>query len=627
MRMVQESWRRSIALPLLLALVVPILAACGGAPTASPTAAPAAPAATEAPAAPAATEAPAAEATEAPATEATAVPAATEAPAASAEPGGKLTILYWQAVTILNPHLSSGTKDYDGAAVILEPLARRDQNDELVPYLAAEIPTVENGGVAADGTSVTWKLKEGVLWSDGTPFTADDVVFTWQYCADEATACTTNAAFVPIQNVEAVSPTEVKITWKEPTANPYLSFVGYQGHIIQRAQFGNCIGAAAITDAACQAANLAPIGTNAYKLQEFRPGDTVLYVRNENYRDAENVFFDEVEIKGGGDAVSAARAVCETGEVDFSWNLQAPAAVLTPILEAGGCDAVAGGSFGVERIVVNFSNPDPALGDQRSEPSQPHPFLTDLRVRQAIAKAIDREAIATQLYGPGGAPTCNILVVPANLNSTNTSCERDVEGAIALLTEAGWTDTNGDGTVDKDGVEMVVSFSTSINQLRQGEQAIVQSNLAEIGIVVQLKAIDAGVFFSGDAGNPDTLNKMYVDLQMYTNGPSDVDPQSYFEAWQCSEAAGSANQWNGSNDGDFCNEEYDALFTELVGELDLERRAELSIQLNDILVNDVAVIPLINRFTPNGKAKNLEGPTHNTFDSSIWNIHEWRRTS
>jgi peptide/nickel transport system substrate-binding protein len=622
--MVQESWRRSIALPLLLALVVPILVACGGAPTAAPTAAPAAPAATEAPAAPAATEAPA---TEAPATEATAVPAATEAPAAAAEQGGKLTILYWQAVTILNPHLSSGTKDYDGATVILEPLARRNQNDELVPYLAAEIPTVENGGVAADGTSVTWTLKEGVKWSDGTDFTADDVVFTWQYCADEATACTTAASFSTIQNVEAVSPTEVKITWSAPTANPYAAFVGFQGMIIQKAQFENCIGAAAITDAACQAANLAPVGTNAYKLQEFRPGDTVIYVRNENYRDAENVFFDEVEIKGGGDSVSAARAVCETGEVDFSWNLQAPAAVLTPILEAGRCDAVAGGSFGVERVVINFSNPDPALGDQRSEPDQPHPFLTDLRVRQAINKAIDREAIAAQLYGPGGEPTCNILVVPSYLNSPNTTCERDVEGAVALLTEAGWTDTNGDGTVDKDGVEMVVSFSTSINQLRQGEQAIIQSNLGEIGIAVQLKAIDAGVFFSGDPGNPDTLNKFYTDLQMYTNGPTDTDPQSYFDAWLCENANSAANQWNGTNDGDYCNEEFDTLYQQFVAELDPEARNELAIQLNDILVNDIAIIPLINRFTPNGKAKNLEGPTHNTFDSNIWNIHEWRRTS
>ncbi len=630
MRTEKQSRLRSLALPLLFALVVPILAACGGGtPAAAPTTAPAAeateaPAAAEPTAAPAATEAPAAgEATEAPAP--TTAPAAEEP--APAQRGGKLNILYWQAVTILNPHLASGTKDFEAASVILEPLATYNQNDELVPYLAAEIPTLENGGVAPDGMSVTWKLKEGVLWSDGTPFTADDVVFTWQYCADEATACTSFSFFDLVANVEALSPTEVKVTWKEPNPNPYSTFVGDYGMILQKAQFQNCIGAASITDAACQAANLAPIGTNAYKLQELRPGDTVLYVKNENYRNADQTFFDEIEIKGGGDAISAARAVCETGEVDYAWNLQAPAAVLDPILQAGKCDPVAGGSFGVERVVVNFANPDPALGDQRSEPDQPHPILSDLRVRQAISKAIDRQAIATQLYGASGAPTCNVLVVPEALNSPNTSCERDVEGARALLQEAGWTDTNGDGNVDKDGRELVLSFQTSINQLRQGEQAIIQANLAEIGITVQLKAIDAGVFFSGDPGNPDTLNKFYADLQMYTTGPSDIDPQSHFEGYTCAFRNSAANQWNAGGDGRYCSEEFDALFNQYKETLDPEQRAAMAIQLNDILINDVAIIPLINRFTPNGKAKTLVGPTHNTFASDLWNIHEWRRTS
>jgi peptide/nickel transport system substrate-binding protein len=538
-----------------------------------------------------------------------------------------LRILYWQAVTILNPHQSTGTKDFDGATVILEPLARYNQNDELVPYLAAEIPTVENGGVAEDGTSITWKLKEGVKWSDGSDFTADDIIFTWQYCADEATACATKTNFDPIESIEAVSPTELTITWKEPNPAPYISFVGYNGMILQKAQFENCVGANAVTDAACQAANLAPIGTNAYKLKEFRPGDTVIYERNPEYRDAANVFFDEVEIKGGGDATSAARAVCETGEVDFSWNLQVQKAVLEPILAAGNCDPIAGGSFGVERIVVNFSNPDPALGEARSEPDQPHPSLTDPAVRQAINLAIDREAIAEQLYGPTGAVTCNVLVVPSNLNSPNTTCDRDVEAAKKLLDDAGWVAPAGSTVREKDGVRLVYSFQTSINPLRQGEQAIIKANLAEIGIQVDLRAIDASVFFGSDAGNPDTLRKFYADLQMFTTGPSSPDPTSHLVGWTCDEAGRAENNWSGGNSGDYCSEEYDTLFEAYAKELDPEKRVEMAIQLNDILVNDGVMMPLINRFTPNGKAKTLEGPTYNTFDSGLWNIHEWRKTS
>ena len=551
--------------------------------------------------------------------------AAAPAPAAAERTGKDLKIIYWQAPTILNPHQASGTKDFDAGMVILEPLAHFNEKDELVPFLAAEIPTVENGGVAADATSVTWQLKPGLKWSDGTDVTADDVVFTWQYCADEATACTTKSSFDPISTVEAIDATTVKVTWKEPNANAYTSFVGNQGNILQKAQFGNCIGANAISDEACQQANLAPIGTNAWKLTEFKPGDVVVYERNEHFRDAANVYFDTVEIKGGGDATSAAHAACETGEVDYSWNLQMPKAVLEPILAAGGCDSVAGGSFGVERIVINFANPDPTLGDKRSEPDQPHPFLADLSVRQAIAKAIDRQAIADQLYGPTGAPTCNVIVVPSNLNSPNTTCERDVEGAIKLLDDAGFTDSDGNGVREANGVPMILSYSTSINTLRQGEQAIVKANLAEIGIQVNLKAIDAGVFFSGDPGNPDTLNKMYVDIQMYTTGPSSPDPSSHLGGWLCEKANSQANSWQGTNDGRYCNPEYDALYATYLKELDPAKRVEMAIQLNDILVNDIAVIPLINRFTPSGKAKNLEGPTHNTFDSLLWNIASWKR--
>lgn len=633
MRMKTSSWRRSAAAALLSALVIPILAACGGntaAPAASTAVSAGATAVTGAATAAATQVSQAATAVTGAATAvaATAAPAPTEAPkpteAPAATKGGRLKILYWQAVTILNPHLSSGTKDFDGATVLLEPFARRNEKDELVPYLAAEIPTVENGGVAKDGTSVTWKLKPGLKWSDGTDFTIDDVIFTWDYCKDEATACTTKANFDPIGKIEAVDATTVKITWKEPNANPYVSFVGPNGMVLQKAQFGACIGAKALTDAACQTANAGPVGTNAWKLKEFKPGDTVLYERNPNYRAADKVFFDEVEIKGGGDATLAARAVCETGEVDFAWNLQVQKAALEPILKAGKCYPVAGGSFGVERVVVNFANPDPALGDKRSEPDQPHPFLSDPKVRQAINLAIDRKAIAEQLYGPSGEATCNILVVPAQLNSPNTKCDRDVEAAKKLLDEAGFT-VNADGVREKDGVKLIVSFQTSINPLRQGEQAIIKANLAEIGITVNLKAVDAGVFFSGDPGNPDTLNKFYADLQMYTNGPTDPDPTSYLEGWQCEKVNAAENQWNDGNDGRWCNKDYDALYQQYKKSLDQAERAKLAIQMNDLIVSDIALIPLINRFTPNGVSNDLKGPTFNTFDSSIWNIQDWTK--
>ncbi|HEU5102615.1 MAG TPA: peptide ABC transporter substrate-binding protein [Roseiflexaceae bacterium] len=625
MRHGRISWKRGAALALLLMLIVPILAACGGAaapaaPAEAPTAAPAAPAEapTAAPAAPA--EAP----TVAPAEAPTAAPAEapTAAPAASGgSTGGTLKLLWWQAPTILNTHKAQGTKDQDASRLITEPLAALGPDGKPVARLAAEIPSYENGGIAKDNTSITWKLKSGIKWSDGSDFTADDVVFTWQFCADPATACTTASNFDPIKIVEAVDPTTAKITWKEPNTNPFVSFVGFSGPVIQKAQFASCIGAAAET---CAASN-APIGTGPYKVKDFKPGDVVVYEKNPLYRDADKVAFDTVEMKGGGDAVSAARAVLETGEVDYAWNLQVEPQVMTEIMAGGKGSLVVAPGPNMERILINFANPDPALGDKRSEPDQPHPFLTDLKVRQALAMALDRQLISDQGYGEAGKPTCSAITAPPDYVSSVTSCPQDIEGAKKLLAEAGWTDTDGDGVVDKDGKPMVISYQTTINAVRQKTQAIVKAAWAEIGVNTQLRAIDAGVFFSSDVGNPDTAAKLFADVEMYTTGNDFPDPTNHLSSYTCAEIAQKSNQWKLGNVNRYCNKEYDAIFEELTKTTDEAKRKELIVKLNDIVVKDVVIIPLVARSTPSAMITGLKGPTGNQWDTELWNIAEWSK--
>jgi peptide/nickel transport system substrate-binding protein len=525
MRIGRISWKRGAALALLLMLVIPILAACGGttAPATAPTAAAAAPTA-------AAPEAPTAAAPEAPTAAAEAPTAApAEAPTAAAPAaaaGGILKLLWWQAPTILNTHKAQGTKDQDASRLITEPLAALGPDGKPVARLAAETPTYENGGIAKDNLSITWKLKKGVKWSDGSDFTADDVVFTWQFCADPATACTTASNFEPINSVEAVDPTTAKITWKEANTNPFVSFVGFSGPVIQKKQFESCIGAAAET---CPANN-APIGTGPYMVKDFKPGDVVVYEKNPAFRDADKVAFDGVEIKGGGDAVSAARAVLETGEVDYAWNLQVEPQVLDEILKGGKGTLVVAPGPNMERLLMNFANPDPALGDERSEPSTKNPYLSDLKVRQALAMAIDRQLISDQGYGQAGKPTCSAITAPPDYVSSVTSCPQDVEGAKKLLAEAGWTDTDGDGIVDKEGKPLTLVYQTTINAVRQKTQAIVKAAWTEIGVNTQLRAIDAGVFFSSDAGNPDTAAKFYADVEMYTTGNDFPDPTNFLAA-------------------------------------------------------------------------------------------------
>src|SRR5437868_12722554 len=130
--------------------------------------------------------------------------------------GGALKTLFWQAPTLLNPHFAVGAKDAEGCRIFYEPLAAWDPEGRLVPVLAAEIPDIENGGIAADGMSVTWRLKKGVQWHDGQPFTADDIVFNWEYAADPATAATTIGNYQDIEQVEKLDPLTVRVRFKRP---------------------------------------------------------------------------------------------------------------------------------------------------------------------------------------------------------------------------------------------------------------------------------------------------------------------------------------------------------------------------------------------------------------------------
>ncbi len=351
---------------------------------------------------------------------------------------GELKILFWQAVSTLNPYLSGGVKEELASSLVLEPLAGFDENGKLVPRLVVDIPTLENGGLSTDLTAVTWKLQPGVKWSDGAPLTADDVVFTWQYCTAPGGGCAQAAKFEGVKAVEAIDPLTVKVTFKGPKPFPYTAFVGATSPVIQKAQFADCLGAKA---PGCTAANFAPIGTGPFKVQAFKPNDTISYAANDNYRDPEKPAFSTVTLKGGGDALSAARAVLETGEYDYAWNTQIEPEVLQGMTGAGKGKVLTAFSSWVERIDLNFDAADASLGDKRSTAAAgPHPILSDPAVRKALSAALDRSAIVETAYGPAGKPTCNIIAGPEIYVSTsNDSCLKpDLASANKLLDDAGW---------------------------------------------------------------------------------------------------------------------------------------------------------------------------------------------
>ena len=230
-------------------------------------------------------------------------------------------------------------------------------------------------------------------------------------------------------------------------------------------------------------------------------------------------------------------------------------------------------------------------------------------------------------YGAGGQPTCNVLPAPPAYASTaNDSClTQDIAGANALLDEAGILDTDGDGVRELDGVPLRVLYQTSTNAVRQDTQALIKQWWSEIGIDAELRNIDASVFFGGDPASPDTYQKFYADVEMYTNNFSGVDPEAYMANWRCSEIPSPDTQWQGSNVQRFCSEEYDALVTEMSQTAELEERGRLAREMNDMLVQNWTMIPLIHRGGVSAHANTLGGVRMSDWDSELWNIAEWHR--
>ncbi|MCM2290761.1 peptide ABC transporter substrate-binding protein [Allorhizobium sp. BGMRC 0089] len=537
---------------------------------------------------------------------------------------GTVKILFWQAVSSLNPYLSGGSKEVYAASIVIEPLAGFDEKGVLFPRLAETIPTLANGGVAKDLTSITWTLKKDLKWSDGTPVTADDVVFTWQYCTAPGGGCAEKAKFDGVKSVEALDPLTVKVSFDGPKPFPYNAFVGQLSPIIEKSQFKDCLGEKAVQ---CTAANFAPHGTGPFIVKDFKPNDVITFTANPYYRDPNKPAFSTVVLKGGGDAVSAARAVLETGEYDFAWNTVIAPELAARMLEQKKGTLTSAFSSTVERIQLNPYNPDPALGAKRStQEAGPHPILSDPAVRRALALAIDRDVIVEAGYGAMGQPTCNIVPAPEIFASkAKTWCgKQDIAAANALLDKAGWK-KGPDGVRVKNGQRLSLLFQTTTNAVRQDEQELVKAMWSEIGVETELRNISAAVFFGGDVASPDTYQKFYADVQMYASGFESTDPEKFMADFTCDKIPGPQNNWQGANIARYCNRAYDARVKELSHTADKDKRAALIRDLNDMIVNDGLVIPIVNRGEPSAISASLKGAILNPWDSQLWNIADWHR--
>jgi peptide/nickel transport system substrate-binding protein len=485
--------------------------------------------------------------------------------------------------------------------------------------LAAEIPSLENGGVARDGLSVTWKLKPGVTFHDGQPFTAEDVAFTYEYANDPATAATTRGDYTNIERVEVIDKSTVKLVFKEPTPIWNQAFIS-GGHIFPKHLIDKYKGA----ESRNSPYNLRPVGTGPYKIVDFRPGDVITAEINPTYHVPNRPFFDKVELKGGGDAPAAARAVLQTGEMDYAWNLVVEPDILADLVKNNiGRIIINNPGSGTEHIQLNFTDPNVEVDGERSSLKTKHPFFSDLKVRQAVALSINRKLIVDELYGDGGVEGIYMVYNPRKFMPENGKYEFNLQKAAALLEEAGWR-RSGSGVRTKDGKPLKVLFQTSVSPVRQKTQAIIKKDMESIGFEVELKSVISDVFFSNDAGNPDTLNHFTADLQMYNTGPG-PDPQTFWQLGLSTDVAQKANKFAGRNKPRYQNPDFDRLWNQARVELDPVKRADLLKKINQLMVDDVVLIPVVNVNGRGAAKNNIKGVRLSAFDSTLWNLPFWYR--
>jgi peptide/nickel transport system substrate-binding protein len=543
-----------------------------------------------------------------------------------------LRLVFWTAPTILNPHLSANTIDLGASRIAYEPLATFTEEGTLVPFLAKEIPSLENGGLSSDGRSVTWKLKEGVQWADGHPFTADDVLFTYEFISNPEVGAAWAGFYEGIDSVEVIDPYTVRVNFIDVNPAWSLPFVGRWGMILPRRLFEAYNGA----NAQEAPANQYPVGTGPYYVVENAPQETlflgddlvqtnkIVFEPNPYFREPGKPFFNRIIVEGGGTAQEAARLVLGSGEVDLALDLLFFEGLKQLEAQGKGKLVVTYGSR-VEQLALNRTDPTQETETgERSSLQFEHPFFDDKRVRQAFNLAIDRERIAT-LYGLAGRPTSNNLVAPSLYVSTNTSYRFDLEQAATLLDEAGWFDTNRDGIRDRNGRNMKVVYLTVIDPLVQEVQKIIKENLESIGIEVELRPVEASIFYS-PVESPGSALLFYADVEQYSIENLSPDPGSYMVFWTCSQIPQQENSWlAGLNLGRWCNPEYDELYRRSTIELDPEKRRQLFIEMNDLMIEDVAIIPLVHLAEISAVANTIEGTAPNPWDSLLWNIKDWRR--
>src|SRR5712692_25242 len=572
-----STWmNRLLARPGLIVMLVPLLAACGG------TAPAAAPQSSGAPA------------------------SAKPAPAASGTPkrGDTVKVGIWQEPALFNPILNTQTITTIVSYPILEGLLQAKPEGEYAPNLATQVPTKENGGISSDGLTITYKLKPGVTWSDGQPFTSKDVVFTYKVITNNANPVIDRTGYTDMESVTAPDDTTVVVKYKK-------LYAGYREHfrwlLPEHAFNGD-------TNIDKKEFNRAPLGTGPFVFKEWKSGDTITLVRNEKYREQGKPYLDGIIFKVMPSREAELQAY-KVGDIDVMWNLlEADLPELTKIPDSV---SIPTPGPSVEQLVLNASCPS---GPQQGDPKCPHPVLGDPKVRQAIELAIDKKAIVDKLLF--GKTTVANSVIPLGWYAPKLSpSEFNPSKAKQLLDEAGWT-PGPDGIRQKNGVRAHLSYGTTTgDQLREQTQQVIQEMLKNVGIELEIKNSPSAVLLGSWAeGAPRA--KGNFDIIMYTTN-ADLDPQPFLANYFASDQVPSEQTKSGRNYHRILDPELDKALNEAASTLDEGQRKEAYKTVAERINADRGHIVLYNRLRIDVNKKWVNDVQVNVWKNLGWDTQNW----
>jgi len=443
-----------------------------------------------------------------------------------------------------------------------------DENNEPFPRLVTEIPSVDNSGVSQDGRIITMHLRDDLKWSDNVPMTADDFIFTWEMAVSPQNTVATTYPYDMIESVEAPDPQTVVVTFSEPFA-PWLANLW---HGILPAHILRPVYEAEGTIDNAEWLKSPTVGSGPYNFVKWESGSYARFVRNENYWGTP-AKIDEIFIRFVPDDASQVAAL-KAGDADLGTFISFSD---VPTLQDAGLDIVIEPN-GYNEFMFFLVNEEKG-----------HPALLDVRVRRAIALAIDRDGINRDLfYGLTKTPTSFWDALPYYNDPLLQPYPFDPKEAKRLLDEAGWVDSNGNGIRDKDGVELEISHATTIREARQDVQAVMQQELADVGIKLNVNAVDDTLYFASYADNGPAARGEF-DIQEWSDGPLFPDPDIYY--WLCDQIPTDENP-TGENWFYICDEELDQLIRLQSTQVDpVERRDTIS-RINQLFYEKVYIIGL-----------------------------------